>query len=134
MTEENKQRAMRFLSLPGDNRIDSFDGSNFFKESAIQTEVSCIQILRSDWSTFQNPVGDSPKRNRKPTPKRNKSKMKNKSKGQDGSQRSPPPYYSERASADSDDRDQDKRDRGKRDRDRPMVHERQTIHEKIYYL
>ena len=60
--------------------------------------------------------------------------MKNKSKGQDGSQRSPPPYYSERASANSDDRDQDKRDRGKRDRDRPMVHERQTIHEKIYYL
>lgn len=126
---------MRFLSLPGDNMshsIDSFNGSSFFKESAIQTEVCNFLFLISDWSTIQNPVGDSPKQNRKPTPKRNKSKPKNKSKGQEGSQRAPPPYYSERASADSDDRDQD--NRGKRDRDRPMVHERQTIHEKIYYL
>ena len=124
---------MRFLSLPGDNMshsIDSFNGSSFFKESAIQTEVCNFLFLLSDWSTIQNPVGDSPKQNRKPTPKR-KSKTKSKSKGQEGSQRAPPPYYSERASADSDDRDQD---RGKRDRDRPMVHERQTIHEKIYYL
>ena len=128
---------MRFLSLPGDNMsrsIDSFNGSSFFKESAIQTEVNHSRILPSDWSIIQNPVGDSTKQNRKPTPKRNKSKAKNKSKGQEGSKRSPPPYYSERASADSGDRDQDKRDRGKRDRDRPMVHERQTIHEKIYYL
>ena len=127
---------MRFLSLPGDNMshsIDSFNESSFFKESAIQTEVRYFFILLSDWSTIQNPVGNSPKQNRKPTPKR-KSKTKHKSKGQEGPKRSPPPYYSERASADSDDRDQDKRDRGKRDRDRPMVHERQTIHEKIYYL
>ena len=128
---------MRFLSLPGDkmsHSIDSFNQSSFFKESAIQTEVSDFRILLSDWSAIQNPIDDSPKRNRKPTPKRNKSKAKQKSKMQEQSQRSPPPYYSERASADTGDRDQDRRDRGKRDRDRPMVHERQTIHEKIYYL
>ena len=47
---------MRFLSLPGDNRIDSFDASNFFKESAIQTEVSYIRILLSDWSSFRTPL------------------------------------------------------------------------------
>ena len=104
----------------------------FSKSLPFKLRFVMFLFLLSDWSTIQNPVGDSPKQNRKPTPKRNKSKPKNKSKGQEGSQRAPPPYYSERASADSDDRDQDKR--GKRDRDRPMVHERQTIHEKIYYL
>ena len=86
-------------------------------------------MVLSDWSIIQNPVNGSPRQNRTSIPKRNKSKTKHKSKG---SQKSPPPYYSERASANSDKPDQDKRDRG--NRDRRMVHERQTIHEKIYYL
>ena len=56
VTDSSKQRDKRFLSLPGGNishPIDTFNSSSFFKECAIQTEVSAFSMLLIDWSLFR---------------------------------------------------------------------------------
>ena len=55
-TEPIKQRGMRFLSLPGGDTshpIESFNGSSFFKECAIQTEVNDFETTLLIYTIFR---------------------------------------------------------------------------------